>query len=183
MAAARLLTPTMTIPFLYDTKRTVREVVKALLSHDFGKLEMLCPGSIAWGHARVPSWTKDLAERMERREITATEINLRMGRPKGWRPDPTHIMDAITFAFRPPRLADLAIKAVPGSPIDLAREKGAARRAKAYEVQEAARLEADATHENLLRHKAGHAPKYTPILSLNSLLRILADIDKLGNDR
>jgi hypothetical protein len=111
---------------------------------------------------------------MERREITATEINLRMGRPKGWRPDPAHIMDATTFAFRPPRLADLAIKAVPGSPIDLARRKGAARRAKAHEVQEAACLEADATHD-----KAGHTPKYTPILSLSSLLRIMADIDKL----
>jgi hypothetical protein len=35
-------------------------------------------------------------------------------------------------------------------------------------------------HEKLLCHKAGHEPKYTPILSLNSLFRILADIDKLG---
>lgn len=68
MALARLLKrmgPTIAVPFLYDAKRTVREVVRAVLSHDFERLEALCgPGTKAWGHSRVPSWTKALAKRM-----------------------------------------------------------------------------------------------------------------------
>lgn len=82
MALARLLKrtgPTIILPFLYDAKRTVREVVRAVLSHDFGRLEPFCPGTTAWGHIKVPSWTKGLAMRVK------------------VPPVPAHAADAVTY--------------------------------------------------------------------------------------
>ena len=61
MALARLIHP-VAIPFLYSPKRTVHEVIRAVLSHDFGKLSALSPGATMWGS--VPSWTKDLTKRL-----------------------------------------------------------------------------------------------------------------------
>lgn len=63
MAMARLLTPVV-IPFLYDAKRTVREVVRAVVTHDFMRLAALAPGAtMIW--EQVPSWTMGLAGRIE----------------------------------------------------------------------------------------------------------------------
>ena len=64
MALARIRTPLLDVPFLYDAERTVREVTRAVLNHDFEILEALIPGVTAWGHRRVPSWTKELGKRM-----------------------------------------------------------------------------------------------------------------------
>lgn len=62
MAMARLLTP-IVIPFLYDAKRTVHEVVRAVVTHDFMRLAALTPGAtMIW--ERVPSWTMGLAKRL-----------------------------------------------------------------------------------------------------------------------
>lgn len=97
MAITRLHNSPITVPYIYSPKRTMHEVVRAILSHDFQRLERLIPGMKAWGNCRVPSWTKDLAERMERKEITASEINRTLGRPANWRPDPTHAADAFTY--------------------------------------------------------------------------------------
>lgn len=46
------------IPFLYSPKRTVHDVTRAVLTHDYA----LAPGVTMW--ERVPSWTKDLAKRL-----------------------------------------------------------------------------------------------------------------------
>jgi hypothetical protein len=62
MALTRLLHP-LVIPFLYSPKRTVREVVMAVLSHDFGRLAALSPGATIWG--MIPSWTKGLVNVMK----------------------------------------------------------------------------------------------------------------------
>ena len=174
MAVTRLRNSPITVPYIYSPERTVHEVVRGVLSHDFQRLERLIPGMKAWGHCRVPSWTKDLAKRVEGKEITAAEINRRMGRPKRWRPEPTHTGDA--FAFMAPgfktnpqeatSLAKLAIKAVPGAPIDMARKKEAA-----YKI---------------LRNKTGRFPHIVfydepatfPIPD-TILARILSDIAKL----
>ena len=62
MALARLLTPVV-VPFLYDAKRTVHEIVRAVITHDFMRIAALTPGAtMIW--ERVPSWTKDLAKRL-----------------------------------------------------------------------------------------------------------------------
>ena len=61
MALARLLHPVV-IPFLYSPKRTVHEVVRAVLTHDFIRIAALAPGATMLGS--IPSWTKDLAKRL-----------------------------------------------------------------------------------------------------------------------
>ena len=68
MALARLLRP-LVIPFLYDTKRTVHEVVRAVLTHDFMRIAVLSPGATMWG--RVPDWTRGLAKRMSKTRVVA----------------------------------------------------------------------------------------------------------------
>jgi hypothetical protein len=69
----------LTVPYLYDAKRTVHEVVRAVLSHEFERLETLCgPGTKVWGRCRVPSWTKALAKRMEEREVGGRIRRLRV---------------------------------------------------------------------------------------------------------
>lgn len=98
MAAARLLKktgPTLTIPFLYDAKRTVREVVMAVCRHDFGKLEALCPGATAWGHPQVPSWTKNLVNVMK----GGTAIFISDFHRIGKRPHVTHAFDALGYSL------------------------------------------------------------------------------------
>ncbi len=45
------------IPCLYSPRGTVHEVVRAVLSHDFGRLEAIAPRA-KWGW--IPSWTKGL---------------------------------------------------------------------------------------------------------------------------
>ena len=59
MALARLIHP-LVIPFLYSPKRTVHEVTRAVLSHDFERLAALTPGATMW--ERVPSWTRGLGK-------------------------------------------------------------------------------------------------------------------------
>jgi len=61
MALGRLLRP-IVVPFLYSPQRTVYEATRAILSHDFGRLAALSPGTTMWG--AVPSWTKRLAGRL-----------------------------------------------------------------------------------------------------------------------
>ena len=68
MALARLLHP-LIIPFLYSPKRTVHEVTRAVLSHDFERLAPLTPGATMW--ERVPSWTRGLAKRMSKTRVVA----------------------------------------------------------------------------------------------------------------
>ena len=67
MALARLIHP-LVIPFLYSPKRTVHEVTRAVLSHDFGRLAALTPGATMW---EVPSWTRGLAKRMSKTRVVA----------------------------------------------------------------------------------------------------------------
>lgn len=74
MAAARLRWLMMTVPFLYDAKRTVYEVARAILSHDFDLLKPLCLAIADWGHSRVPSWTKGLVRRVKL--VKLFEVNL-----------------------------------------------------------------------------------------------------------
>lgn len=62
MAMKRLYGHPVVIPFLYSPKRTVHEVARAVLTHDFGRLAALSPGVTMW--ERVPSWTKGLAGRL-----------------------------------------------------------------------------------------------------------------------
>ena len=68
MALERLLHP-LVVPFLYSPKRTAHEVVRAVMSHDFGKLAALTPGATMW--ERVPSWTRGLAKRMSKTRVVA----------------------------------------------------------------------------------------------------------------
>ena len=68
MALARLIHP-LVIPFLYSPKRTVHEVTRAVLSHDFERLAALTPGATMW--ERVPSWTRGLAKRMSKTRVVA----------------------------------------------------------------------------------------------------------------
>ena len=68
MALARLIHP-LVIPFLYSPKRTVHEVTRAVLSHDFERLAALTPGATMY--ERVPSWTRGLAKRMSKTRVVA----------------------------------------------------------------------------------------------------------------
>ena len=61
IALTRLLHPVV-IPFLYSSQRTVHEVARAIMSHDFKRLAAIAPGVTMWGI--TPSWTKDLAKKM-----------------------------------------------------------------------------------------------------------------------
>jgi hypothetical protein len=56
------------MPFLYSPKRTVHEVVRAVLTHDFMRLAVLASGATMLGS--VPSWTRDL---WKRRPVGGTE--------------------------------------------------------------------------------------------------------------
>ena len=67
MALARLLHPAV-IPCLYSPKRTVHEVVRAVLTHDFMRIYTLAPGATMLG--MVPSWTKALVKRMATRRVS-----------------------------------------------------------------------------------------------------------------
>ena len=61
IALTRLLHPVV-IPFLYSPRRTVHEVTRAIMSHDFVRLAAIAPGVTMWG--MIPSWTKDLAKKV-----------------------------------------------------------------------------------------------------------------------
>ena len=61
IALTRLLRPVV-IPFLYSPRRTVHEVARAVMSHDFVRLAAIAPGGAMWGG--IPSWTKGLAKKM-----------------------------------------------------------------------------------------------------------------------
>ena len=197
IAVARLFEHSLNVRYLYSPKRIVHEVARAILAHDFVRLagclenEHLLAAMQVKGH--FPSWTKDLAKRMETRRVSGISKLFRFRRP-----DTAQAIDALHFALC---LDPFGVHSIPRREEKLQREflnigelsetlnrlepgkslgeKVAAMRREAVN-QEATRLEADATHERLLRHKASHAPKYTPVLSLNSLFRILADIDTLG---
>lgn len=80
MALARLIHP-LIIPFLYSPKRTVYEVVRAVLSHDLERLALLTPGRRMWGG--VPSWTKNLIKGMEVRERVLRRICAPLFEPTG----------------------------------------------------------------------------------------------------
>ena len=69
MVVDRLYEQSLVIPFLYSPKRTVHEVVRAILSHDFGRLAALTPGATMY--ERVPSWTRGLAKRMSKTRVVA----------------------------------------------------------------------------------------------------------------
>ena len=68
MALARLIHP-LVIPFLYSPKRTVHEVVRAVLTHDFVRLAALFPRMTM--RERVPSWTMRLGERIGKTRVVA----------------------------------------------------------------------------------------------------------------
>ena len=71
MAAARLISKYLPVPYLYDVKRTMREVVRAVLSHDFDRLHLCVHPARGWDTVRlVPSWTKDLAKRKAERRVS-----------------------------------------------------------------------------------------------------------------
>ena len=97
MALPRLIHP-LVIPFLYDAQRTVHEVVRAVLSHDFVRLAALSPGATMW--RLVPPWTKGLAKRM-RAKARVAKLVAAMKRPRF-----THAAGAFAFMdpfFNPPR--------------------------------------------------------------------------------
>ena len=195
-ALKRLKDHYLTIPYLYSPERTIHEVVRAVLKHDWRVLfanANYVKSDLRPFQRSVPGWTKDLAKRMETRRVSGISKLFRFRRP-----DTAQAIDALHFALC---LDPFGVHSIPRREEKLQREflnigelsetlnrlepgkslgeKVAAMRREAVN-QEATRLEADATHERLLRHKASHAPKYTPVLSLNSLFRILADIDTLG---
>jgi hypothetical protein len=72
IALTRLLHPVV-IPCLYDARRTVHEIARAIMSHDFKRLAAIAPGVTMWG--MIPSWTKGLAEKMWPETPEATEFS------------------------------------------------------------------------------------------------------------
>lgn len=67
MALARLRTSYLTVPYFYDAKRTVREVVRAVLSHDWKTLFNVAnyvPSDLQHFQCSVPGWTRALAKRI-----------------------------------------------------------------------------------------------------------------------
>ena len=63
-ALKRLRDSYLTVPYLYDAKRIVHEVTRAILAHDYKRLEILV-GVVT---LHVPSWTKALAKKIWARE-------------------------------------------------------------------------------------------------------------------
>jgi hypothetical protein len=159
MALARLLNPTIIIPCLYFPKRTAQEVAMAVARHDFDLLETLCPGSKAWGHCRVPSWTRKLGRVIR----TATEISRRMKRFHR-----THAADALGYLTR--------IKAAPGSPIDWARHlRGGAPIDEAAEISP----ETWARLDKVLQERT-HKPKPTAAQILARMMRDISELEGSG---
>lgn len=68
MAIRRLNEHSLVIPFLYDAKRTVHEVTRAVLSHDFKRLEVVAKTRVIL--IKGPSWTRNLAKRMETKRVS-----------------------------------------------------------------------------------------------------------------
>lgn len=97
IALTRLLHP-LVIPFLYSPRRTVHEVTRAVMSHDFVRLAAIAPGVTMWGI--IPSWTKDLAKRMWPKKIT-TEFSKTLSYKLLTRRQPRSPKPLITFISTP----------------------------------------------------------------------------------
>lgn len=149
MALARLLHP-LVIPYLYSPKKTVHEVARAVLTHDFGRIAALSPGVTMW--ERVPSWTRGLGKRMEEKERMVGGRIRRLRVP----PIHSHAADAFAFmasSFIPPRREGKLLAEV-ARDFNQGFEKEAARRETEAKAREADRLETAAIQMGSVRHKA-----------------------------